>query len=507
MEFIYKRFFILCTLILGISYPVNSKQVIIKSQLDLESLNKELIESIESGITKLKVKLYPGTYYYTQSMISLSVQTDDLSLSIVGKDVTLLPKFSETRNNLSPSFVQFQGEGAVNLWSEVVPSTELISVVDEAKKLCKIRIANGITAQCGDYIQVSQWYRTQLYKVVSSDNEYIYFTPDDLSYISNKKEWSVNYDYIYAKKNPRYRVFSVKSDDDILQSTVTTFLDISQAKLKHITIKGISFMGSAGSNYSKGVLNFRNVSVNDIHIENCRFSNCRSSCIKLENTSNLKVNDCDFYDNYTTCISVGITCDHTSITNNLFENNGREWNNSHVVLAKGADFLISNNVFCDFCYGAIGAGIWYKHKKTTEVSGVIANNEIYYTEKYFKDYLKHTLMDSGAIYLWTQLDDVTIKENYIHDITGICDNRGVFCDDGAKNVKLLNNLILRINNSYCIDLREASYVAEYVCDYNTNNQCINNLVDGKIRFFIKDKSCKEYNNKVIFETSREYRME
>ena len=97
------------------------------------------------------------------------------------------------------------------------------------------------------------------------------------------------------------------------------------------------------------------------------------------------------------------------------------------------------------------------------------------------------------------MDDVTIKHNYIHDISGVEDNRGIFCDDGAKNVKIVNNLILRIDNSYCIDLREAPYVIEYVPDHNTGNCCFNNLVDGRIRFFIKDKSCKDYNNKVVGE--------
>lgn len=485
------RFLFITALILGLSISVNSATINIQGQEEFSALPEFLKQIVERGEKHIVIKIAPGQYCYSQSMISLSAQDDDLSLSIVGNGVTLLPLFSEKRNNLVPSFAQFRGKDAVNLWSEVVQSPELISVVDQTNKLCRIRISRGITAQIGDYIQVSQWYRTQRYNVVSSDKEYIYFIADDLSYICNKQEWNINYDYIYAKKNPRYRVFRVKSDDEILQSSVTTFMDVSQAKLKRITIKGISFIGSAGSRYSKGVINFSNASAKEINIENCRFSSCRSSCIKLENTSNLKVDDCDFYDNYTTCVSIGTNCDNASITNNLFENNGKEWNNSHVVLMKGTDFYISDNVFRDFCYGAIGAGIWYKHKKTTEVSGVIANNEIYYTEDYYKDYPKYTLMDSGAIYLWTQMDDVTIQGNYIHDIYGMEDNRGIFCDDGAKNVKIVNNLIRRIGNSYCIDLREASYVTEFVPDCNTGNHCFNNLLDGTMRFFIKDKSCKE----------------
>lgn len=63
------------------------------------------------------------------------------------------------------------------------------------------------------------------------------------------------------------------------------------------------------------------------------------------------------------------------------------------------------------------------------------------------------LMDSGAIYTWTQNDQVIIRYNYIHDYTGASDNRGMFCDDGAANFKIIGNRILRIANSYCVDSR------------------------------------------------------
>lgn len=37
-------------------------------------------------------------------------------------------------------------------------------------------------------------------------------------------------------------------------------------------------------------------------------------------------------------------------------------------------------------------------------------------------------------------------------------------------------------------------MAEYVPDYNTGNYSFNNLMDGSIRFFIKDESCKKGSN-------------
>ena len=118
-------------------------------------------------------------------------------------------------------------------------------------------------------------------------------------------------------------------------------------------------------------------------------------------------------------------------------------------------------------------------------------------------------MDSGVIYVWTQTDGITIHNNYIHDISGIKDNRGIFCDDGAKNVTITGNVIQRIQNSYCIDLRNVTFVAEKVPDHNIGNICTDNLVDGDIRFYLRDESCKESNNKKIgdrgYKTMKAYR--
>lgn len=479
--------------IVGLPLVASPSRIFVRTQSDFENLSSLLNNVIEATTNKVTVKFSPGTYYYSQSMISLSVQNSDLSLSFIGSNVTLVPKYT-SEDIFYPSYFQFSEGKSVDLWSEVVQCTELITVVNETSKLCRIKVVDGITANTGDYIQLSQWYKTMRYKVVSVDADYIYFIADDLSLVNSSLEWNVNYDFIYAKRFPRYRVFHVKSNQCIHQSSVTTLFDISNAYIYNLTIRGISFMGSAGSFYSKGVINLNNVFAKEITIKDCRFTGCMSSCIMLENTSNIEITECIFNRNHTTCISAGMNCNQTSITKNLFDNNVREWNNNHVIFVQGANFLISDNVFRDFCYGAIGAGIWYKQKKHKKVSGIIANNEIYYTKEYNKDYLKHTLMDSGAIYLWTQLDDVTIQGNYIHDISGVVDNRGIFCDDGVKNVKIIKNLILRIKNCYCIDLREVPYVAEYVPDYNTNNHCFNNLLDGEIRFFIKDNSCTQGNN-------------
>ena len=109
-------------------------------------------------------------------------------------------------------------------------------------------------------------------------------------------------------------------------------------------------------------------------------------------------------------------------------------------------------------------------------------------------------MDSGAIYLWTQNDNVIIRYNYIHDYTGAGDNRGIFCDDGAANFKIIGNRILRIANSYCIDSRRIKDQHPEIFTNNVNISITDNTVDGSIRFEGRDdvgNKCVYGNNTII----------
>lgn len=90
-------------------------------------------------------------------------------------------------------------------------------------------------------------------------------------------------------------------------------------------------------------------------------------------------------------------------------------------------------------------------------------------------------MDSGAIYTWTKNDNVIIRNNYIHDYAGAADNRGIFCDDGASNLKIYDNIILNIPNCYCIDSRMVKDQNANIHN-NSNNFMANNMVDGGVRF-------------------------
>ena len=167
---------------------------------------------------------------------------------------------------------------------------------------------------------------------------------------------------------------------------------------------------------------------------------------------------------------------------------GKRMNNSFCVICRGTDYLISDNEFVDFGYGSIGLGVWYKSEKTDPSCGIVEANTIYYTELYKEHISNHAIMDGGAIYLWTKNDGVIIRNNLIYNYSGIKDNRGIFCDDGAFNIQIYGNIITNIENSYCIDSRRAKYSEESqtagtgIARSNIGVCIRDNIIDGRIRF-------------------------
>ena len=63
-------------------------------------------------------------------------------------------------------------------------------------------------------------------------------------------------------------------------------------------------------------------------------------------------------------------------------------------------------------------------------------------------------------------------------------NRGIYCDDGTRGCSVFDNIVLDIENSYCIDLRRSSALdllgVELVA--NVNNYMSNNIINGSFRF-------------------------
>ena len=463
--------------------------IVVRNQKAFDRMDEAIRAAAKEGKKGILVKIRYGNYLFHENHLMLKGLPGDVSVTLKGKRVKVFAggrniRAGEATKN---SYVYYQGKkrSIVSNWTEVEQCEQLIEVVDSTSKLCRLKMVSGDTAGKGDVIQISQWYLTYKYDVTGSKEGFVYFIASNLKRCNGGKSWSVNYDDIYGKEFPRYRIWhNANTGNGTYEGTAMHFVNMRNMSLKSFTIEGITFNGNAYQ--SPGALiQMNGVKAESVSIRNCVFSNCHSNCILLGGTTNATVSGCKFYDNFTTVIYSGGGCENLRVVDCLFDNNSCGWNNTFCLNIKGKNFLIARNTFRDFAYGAIGIGEHIGDNKVW-VSGVIEGNEIYYTPQYYADYKKHTLMDSGAIYLWTQNDDVTILNNYIHDYIGMADNRGIFCDDGAANFKITGNRILRIANSYCVDSRKIKDQRPEKFMNNVNISITDNVFDGRIRFEGRD---------------------
>ncbi|MBD5420927.1 MAG: right-handed parallel beta-helix repeat-containing protein [Bacteroides sp.] len=332
-------------------------------------------------------------------------------------------------------------------------------------------------------IKISQWFVSGVYEVDKVDDGYVYFSTD-YPFVSNRKNWNVNYDLKYGKTMPRFRVFKTSPDETLMKHESTCFIRVQNSSFESLIITDLNFRGSAQS--QKGIILLVNTKTKLTDISRCSFKECKSPCIALTDASNVLIKDCSFTDNYNNCIGTDNQCVNTRIINNCFKNNDRDWYNHFDIRVSGDGFLVADNTIVNSPYGAIRVGDWWRSQNIRRVKGIVENNLIYYTPDFYNDYWKHTLMDSGAIYVNTINDDVHIRYNRIYDIAGMKDYRGIFGDDGTCNSKIYGNVITGIKDSYSIDLRATPKVEENpqykFGKVNVDNILMYNVVDGDIRF-------------------------
>ena len=448
-------------------FPMNREKgktykIIIKNQFQFDEINKQIKASIDEGRKNIIVEIEKGVYYYQENHIYLKDAFPDVSITIKGKNAVLIAAGNNYRQrdeyknefNHATTFVDVQQLQAFDSWSDAIYADSLIEVVDEVNRLCRIPYSVFQPANNEDfsnvYVSITQWYQNKTYKVTNINRRGIYFIADDLKYIKQfgREGWSVNYDYIYGKQNPRFRLCNYSGNnglvhvsnryidgyfDTIHECQASRFLMLDRANFSSFSIRGLRFIGNKGGSQ---LMRIRYSTKGTVHVSDCTFESIRGSVVYADGSHNIEFVKNKIVDCYDYGVRVANGCANIRITNNHFENCGRNMNNTFCITSAAKDYYIAYNTFKNFGYGAIGIGVWHGSKKNDVSSGIIEHNEMWYTPDYFLNKEKHTIMDSGAIYLWTQNDDAIIRYNYIHDYTGMEQNRGIFCDDGASNFKI-----------------------------------------------------------------------
>ncbi len=445
--------------------------IAVGNQQQFDAMNEEISKAIKAGKKNIKVKIGKGVYQFRQEhILRKNEQAAGVSIIFIGDHAIITS---------DKDYASTSGKG--NGWQEMRYADSIIQVVDEKKKLCMIPYANKMSEserKGMTKVQITQWFRAKTYTIERVDQKGIYFIAPELAWENGygHKGYNVNFDYLYLGKIPRFRVYDASKEP---KCTAARFLTMENCTYRNLTFKGIEFRSTNASNI---LLHFTNVEAKQIAISDCKFDYIRGSGIGFfKGTSDVVFDGNEVSNTGGDELFFTSNCQNTRITNNTFKKCGQLLGGYFCVRCYESEYYIANNTFVDFGYGAIGVGVWHGFEKKYYSGGIIEHNEIYFTPEYYANAWKYMLMDSGAMYTWTQNDNVIIRYNYIHDYTGAGDNRGIFCDDGANNLKIYRNVVVNTPNSYCIDSRVSKDQKEGFAN-NANNFMAENVIDGRVRF-------------------------
>lgn len=460
----------------------------VRNQQEFEELNESIVKALESGRTNIRVKLGKGTYHFKENHISLKGVHKNVAITIVGKKAVLTSCEDLRDVDNEP-------------WQDMVQVDGLIEVVDRENNLCMIPFSNLLnkeTQQTFTKVQVTQWFRAPVYDVERIHEKGIYFYAKDLVWEKNygRKGYNVNLDYLILGKYPRFRLYDKSKS---LTATSSCFLRMENTEDVMVEISYIAFKGNKSG---RPLIAMSNVKSRQVYIHDCVFEWIHDNVGNFSNVKNVTfdhnmVKNTDGHE-----VRFVKNCENVRVTNNLFENCGQSIGNTFCVTCWESSYYIANNTFRDFGYSAIGAGVWHGFAKEYPSRGIVENNEICFSDAYFANKEKYTLMDAGGIYVWTQNDCVIIRYNYIHDYGGIGYNSGIYCDDGASNCKIYRNVVLNTPDGFSISSRK---VKDQKASFknNSNNFMADNVMDGAILFDgygAEERHCVKGANYVIQST-------
>ena len=500
----------------------SEREYIVTNQAEFDAIGPVLNKALKDpSCTRLRISIRKGVFYYKERHLWITdVTRPDFTLQITGKrktvimpsgkDFSLYGGVANYTGEYSTGYgFVADGERYLDVQSAVCQS---LSQVENVKgQLYRLRTdeRDYKASDCGTvYILLTSWYLSCLCKVDRIENGYVYFTYDEsLS--------ALNGDYSYKKKFPKYILYNIPgrspvcvsgglltaNASNVHQCEQSNFLTLARVNFAGVSISGIRFMGCA---LGDALIKYVDADCTPFEIAGCRFDGMHDRIVNSFGGKGLY-----FHDNYVThsyydSIVLDPFTSRMRIERNHFVDNGYRMLNRFDIVAQGEDFQIRGNVFQDFSYSGVGVGLHYLKKEGIRTSGIVEGNEFFQSES-FRRAPGRTLMDSGAIYLWTMNKDVVIRNNYIHDIDGGGDNRGIFGDDGAVNVKVDNNIVTGVINSYCVDFRKVLSVEKIsgtqIRRVNVGNLLQGNRVDGTIRFVGRedgsDDGVKAVDNEIV----------
>lgn len=498
----------------------------INTQGDFDNLANFVRKAIQQRQRNILVRIGEGIFYYRDQHLHLSgLSFQETSLRFEGiKNKTILigqgksytkkaNRYSENVNDgncfLTDKLEYLDYKGKYNF------AESLVEVLDEKSKLCRIKAAVNNQDITGASIQLNEWYMVKTYPITKVKDGYIYFTATDLAYDKMYKCYNVNYDYGVSKKKPRFAIVNMAESSlsvrrgkivfpvdvaSVHETSCSRFMVLYNDTFNFFQLKDITFIGSKVNNQ---LLFFKKVKANKIVVSNCVFKYIKNPIIRCDDANNVffvenKIQDC-----FGNAVWSYNNSANTVITSNVFSRTIHHVDRSSCVLCFGKNFYVANNVFKNFGGMAIFAGIKYNQPKTAPNSGIIENNEIFYTSDYLDFMRKYSLIDGGAIYLSTHTDGIIVRYNYIHGFGGIDSKRSIYCDDGCYDTKIYGNVIVQPDDEQAVFEWYSSGAAAKTSKSNSGIDFMYNVIWGKYKMEERSKSdCVHGTNVIIYTGER-----
>ena len=453
-------------------------------QASFDSLGREIRVCLAGGAEEVEVSLGPGPFFFREGHLSLEdIDAPGKAVRIAGEGTELLPVMD--LRSYDPEACRYGAD------LRPLPETRdmkrarfFVRVVDRKTGICRIRTdrVQDPSLAVNGYIYLTEWFRGKTYKITAVKGKDVYFRVDDLR--PKRILYNVNLDWSFSLQFPRYCLLDAPES---LTAQAGTFLSVRRCNLASLALSGVRFVGNARPAGSrKGLVDIDSTRA-DVSIAGCRFERIHSECITVSGSDAVTVEDCSFQDCSRGCLLADNESRHTAFLHCRVHSSGLSGDNEVCVRCYGADFRICDNTFSDYGYSAVRTGVHYSTERTGTLSGTIARNEIYQTPAYFAAAPLTGLMDSGAIYISTQIDSLLVEGNHIHDINGPTYNRGIFVDDGGSHIRIVGNTVERIANYHAIDIDPRSSWKmlmrrnRRVNVANVYVEVRDNVVSGKVR--------------------------
>lgn len=459
-------------------------------------------EALQQGYKDIKILFGEGPFFFNDEHILLRGELyPDVSIHFVGNNTIVIPaghhyKKGDIYNGAFSvkNIYMDDKKRDLNIWGKMYHTDQMVEVLDVNTKLCRVHcpyfsLPNDAVSN-ETYLQLTKWYLMGTYKVLKVEGNYVYFIADDLAPgLTDYGNYNVNYDYTVENIYPRFRVCNLDDkaaglnihigepvEQNFYECKSHTFLKLYGVHCNSLDISNFKFYGNTGVG---SLLDMRGSSTTrGIHVYNCEFHNIKSAAIYMMQTSGVVVTNNYFEDCYSNVVLAIDKVKNTIITDNYFKNVGKDLLSSFAIRCQSSNFYVARNTIVDFGLGGIGVGKGISEKYEPG-SGIVEDNVLYYTEKHHDWSKLNSLIDGGAIYLWTRNEGTAIRFNRIHNYVGAGSNRGIYCDDGAYGFSIYGNIISSIDNYNYIDSRFNPIKG---LPTNTNNIVLYNIVEGAYQF-------------------------